>query len=713
MSESIRETQGAVLSKQKLSVAERRARLTNILLMVVAFIMFGTFLIGAFLVTSNSKSMGEMPRLNIPKDLKETAPIDAESRKEAGHTEGSFEHIKPEVSSNPSQISLQATAGSEDTNSAHLSVAKSPIKVLDVSLSSESDTITITDTCVDEDSIRPDTGCAINAVYRPVGAEKIERFVNVRYTDITAPGNTDRDGTFRIPLVAVGEAAAVPAQTAMAHDPEPTATTFAAPATEPAESSWDDENEWNDGDSGWDDGGGDDWDEPATTAPAPGKAAAVGKALGGAAASGTKPAAAAIPARVAKPDDCKRYASKAYDFSGVFIGWAQGTKEVFSPNCARLIGKLMDDGTVVEAGTGRVLGRGAVMNSALSEEARIETALPNLRAIQRILDRDNWNPEIESVIENRQMAKAGDIGGTSEGNAEGHQADDPLGLLGKKRLSFVPFSIMEAFQISSDPKDERYVLRQGKPIPIVLTRPIEMGDLAVGEVSDAIATVERNVYGGDGRTVVIPSGTMLIGTAQEPPNDVPQRISRIEISWQRMIRPDGAEFNLEQIQGENASSTYTADAQGRRGVPGRNDTEHLRNMFIRPLLYSAMPVAMEMLFPTTTPMVLRARTTDGSYQVFDGAEQEMFGEDGPDWELDSSGNPRWEMMADMNPRDRVKNEVMANWNQTIQQMARESARQRIPFTVPVGTRLQVYLGTDIMLKIGEIEDMLNEARPGH
>jgi type IV secretory pathway VirB10-like protein len=364
----------------------------------------------------------------------------------------------------------------------------------------------------------------------------------------------------------------------------------------------------------------------------------------------------------------------------------------------------MDDGTVVEAGTGRVLGRGAVMNSQKSEEARIETELPQLREIARIIDADNWNPDPEQVAENRTAAKSGDVGGPSEAN-ENPQVDDELGIFAKKRLSFVPFTIEGEGQISTDPKDERYVLRQSKPIPAVLTRPLFISDLSGDEDHDAIATVERNVYGGDGRTIIIPTGSMLIGSSDfSNASDATQSIAKINVIWERLIRPDGAEFNLSDID------AYSADAQGRLGIAGKNDTEYMKNMFLRPLLYSALPVAMEMLFPSTSNMVTRAKRTDGTYQVVDDLEGALLGDD--ETEDDSTGYgfdmDDEQTALTLTSKDKMKLEIQQNWKTVMQKMAQESAKQRIPFTVPAGTRIQVYLKSDVMLKIGTKEEMLAE-----
>ena len=44
-----------------------------------------------------------------------------------------------------------------------------------------------------------------------------------------------------------------------------------------------------------------------------------------------------------------------------------------------------------------------------------------------------------------------------------------------------------------------------------------------------------------------------------------------------------------------------------------------RQLFIKPLLYSALPVAMESIFPSTSKIVTRVKRTDGTYNTIDDA----------------------------------------------------------------------------------------------
>lgn len=110
--------------------------------------------------------------------------------------------------------------------------------------------------------------------------------------------------------------------------------------------------------------------------------------------------------------------------------------------------------------------------------------------------------------------------------------------------------------ISSLRVDMSNMITADKPIPAVLARSlISLGNAPV------TAIVERNIYGDMGRNIVIPAGSKIIGglqTAEEENRfDGTSGGVKMEISWERIIRPDGISFRLD--------SSQTADAQGRGG----------------------------------------------------------------------------------------------------------------------------------------------------
>ena len=97
-----------------------------------------------------------------------------------------------------------------------------------------------------------------------------------------------------------------------------------------------------------------------------------------------------------------------------------------------------------------------------------------------------------------------------------------------------------------------------KPIPAVLARSL----ISLGE-APVTAIVERNIYGDSGRNVIIPAGSRIIGGLDDM--DGASRFDdssggvKLEISWYRIIRPDGIAFILD------GGRAQTGDAQGRGG----------------------------------------------------------------------------------------------------------------------------------------------------
>ena len=375
-------------------------------------------------------------------------------------------------------------------------------------------------------------------------------------------------------------------------------------------------------------------------------------------------------------NDCKKYASKAYDFSGTFIGWVQGDNKVFSPNCSSVIGMQEEDGMIKATGTGVIIGKGVVIDNKRAEEKRVELTLPLLNNI--IKQGRPKEVNFDNIRSNRKNIKAS----TQKINSFNYRVEDELkireGLLKNK----IPFSITDMKQLSTMPKDERYVLRQSKPIPAALNKAIFISS-DTDTQQEITATVEKNVFGGDGRTIIIPAGSQLIGVAKGKKSGLIS-VQKINITWDRLIRPDGVEFNL-------TGMNYSADAQGRAGVPGKNDTGYMKQLFIKPLLYSALPVAMEALFPTSSKYVKRTFNAEGYNAIGKTQAPNNYNFD---WQ-------NTQELRELSPKDKMKAEIEQNFKSVIHKLIEDSAKQQIPFTVPAGTRIQVYLTKDIMLRVNE------------
>ena len=112
--------------------------------------------------------------------------------------------------------------------------------------------------------------------------------------------------------------------------------------------------------------------------------------------------------------------------------------------------------------------------------------------------------------------------------------------------------------VSGLPVDRRRVITADRYIPAVLENDID--SLLAGRT---VAVVERNVYGADGRLVLIPAGSRVIGAYR---TSIQSGQARLDVAWSRIIRPDGATINI---------ADPGADVMGRSGLPGELDSRML------------------------------------------------------------------------------------------------------------------------------------------
>lgn len=106
-------------------------------------------------------------------------------------------------------------------------------------------------------------------------------------------------------------------------------------------------------------------------------------------------------------------------------------------------------------------------------------------------------------------------------------------------------------------KDRRHTIAQGKLLTAVLETAINT------EIPGSVrAIVSRDVYGEAGNDVLIPKGSRLFGSYS---SKVVQGQGRVEISWTRLIRPDGIDLAIN----FNASDQF-----GRSGISGDVDNKY-------------------------------------------------------------------------------------------------------------------------------------------
>lgn len=101
-----------------------------------------------------------------------------------------------------------------------------------------------------------------------------------------------------------------------------------------------------------------------------------------------------------------------------------------------------------------------------------------------------------------------------------------------------------------------------KPIPAVIARSIDSS-----RPTPVTAIVERNVYAEQGRNILIPAGSRLIGSVDNVVSSGSEKTStsaKVKINWGRLIRPDGSIFVFNGL---------TGDAQGRGDALGYLDQQ--------------------------------------------------------------------------------------------------------------------------------------------
>ena len=126
---------------------------------------------------------------------------------------------------------------------------------------------------------------------------------------------------------------------------------------------------------------------------------------------------------------------------------------------------------------------------------------------------------------------------------------------------------------------------QGKIINAALETAIDT-DIA----SDIRAVITRDVFAEEGKNILIPKGSRIIGTYS---TNVSAGQTRVTINWNRIIRVDGMSLNITSIG---------ADRLGRAGVQGEVDNKYaqrLANTFLSSVLSVGTSLAVEKMSGST------------------------------------------------------------------------------------------------------------------
>ena len=225
--------------------------------------------------------------------------------------------------------------------------------------------------------------------------------------------------------------------------------------------------------------------------------------------------------------------------------------------------------------------------------------------------------------------------------------------------------------VSSYPVDMTRILTMDKPIPAVIKNTIDSR-----MASPAVAVVERDLYGNDGRMVLIERGSILVGRAQTVTNTATEKV---QIIWQRLQRPDGVIFKMTAASG---------DAMGRAGVLSHNDNRY-GERFGAALLATVIEVAsIAAINGTVTTNNTGGTNTGGA--VIGGSSATTF-----------------------NGRAIASQSLQQNLEPQLR--AFEQERLRIPpiRMVPAGTRITVWATQDLLLRPPETPESiaLEDQRP--
>ncbi|MBR6684422.1 MAG: TrbI/VirB10 family protein, partial [Firmicutes bacterium] len=202
--------------------------------------------------------------------------------------------------------------------------------------------------------------------------------------------------------------------------------------------------------------------------------------------------------------------------------------------------------------------------------------------------------------------------------------------------------------ISSWRVDMSEMIFSDKPIPAVIARAIDSNNPA-----PITAFVERNVYAEEGRNVIIPAGSRLIGSlgGVSASTESTSESARVQISWERLIRPDGSIFVFQAL---------TADAQGRGGALGYVDQQLFKKY--------------------TLPVLTSSLTSATSYFMAPG-------------DNDSENE---------SPRQQAANDARENFinemNQVFDEILADKSNIKPLTYIPAGTRIIVYPNSDLWLR---------------
>ena len=557
-----------------------------------------------------------------------------------------------DVSVSPNTIDWPSvTAG--DTVSANITVsASAPVKIMNVYTADDIAGLDISkQTCTAMSQIDANTTCSINPEFHPVAAmtaQTVKLYIDWRdvnasdemkntVTAVMVLGATEPEPLV-VPAIAKPEPAPVatpdpePAPAAIP-EPEPVAVLEPEPAPVATEIRQDIEAIAPSSDVAF-------LDTPvAASAPVQ-----------------TNNTTAPIPSEA-----CSDFAMPAYNLSGVQSGWIRpsGGAYYYHPfsdtECKNPTGTYNpDNGIITDINDpGKKIGTDA---EHIGYTTIQNGALPQLS-----------NPATDRTVYRARQLTTEELtaAAASAGGASAHVIDTSV------QPDIIVGTSGEA-TYSSAPYDRKFVLRQYKPIPATIVSEVR-ADPSIYEEGHALpvqATVDRNVYSDDGRNIVIPTGTLMLGYVNGTLPGPYKSIGRMNINWYQFILPNGVEFNF---TGNPATDPFSADSQGRVGVPGHGSTDYVEQL-VMPMLTAIVPAAVNMIAPIADTFINQIDLDNNT--------------------VVQSGTVRSSELA--------KQEVITAWNQVAQKLLVDALDNTVPpFSIAAGTRITVYSPTDLVITCGD------------
>jgi type IV secretory pathway VirB10-like protein len=361
---------------------------------------------------------------------------------------------------------------------------------------------------------------------------------------------------------------------------------------------------------------------------------------------------------------CYEYAFAGYDNAGNHSGWirASGGRYLYHPFSDTTCSNPSGD---YNLNTGMITALSNPSQKIGSDAEHVGWGISGSTLAMPVLS----NPATAQTINRARQLDAVNVNTTSGSGQRLTELAAPPPTTNRKPSSMHSKDGEAWATISSAPYDRTFVLRQYKPIPATMVSEIR----ATKDASrlPVQATVDRNVYSDNGRTVIVPAGTLMIGAVSDADMPGPYKsIGRVNIEWFRFVRPDGVEFNF-----VDKHRPFSADSQGRTGVPGRGSTDYLEQ-FVMPMLTAIVPAAVNLIAPISDRFVNQIDLDNNT--------------------IVQSGTVRSSELA--------KNEIITTWNKVAEKLAIDMFdNQTPPFSIAAGTRITVFSPTDLIVTCGDPE----------